>query len=133
MEELLVLKHRVPFENEETTLEQVRAAMPGNEEMGIIARIFQALSDPTRCKIILALTRHELRVTDLAMVVGSSTSSVSHHLKGLRDIRLVKFRREGNTIFYSIDDNHVGNLFNEVIYHLDHVQNNLPDHHLPEE
>ena len=127
-----MLKHRVPFENAEITLEQVRAAMPSNEEMGIIARIFQALSDPTRCKIILALTRHELRVTDLATVVGSSTSSVSHHLKGLRDIRLVKFRREGNTIFYSIDDDHVGNLFIEVICHLDHVQNNLPDHHLPE-
>ena len=111
-----------------STSQQIRDAMPPIDEMLLIARTFQALADPTRCKIILALTRYELCVGDLALVVGASTSSVSHHLKGLKDIRLVKFRRNGNTIFYSIDDAHVGNLFREAFYHLDHVRRNLPDH-----
>ena len=106
----------------------VRAALPDDPTMAMIVRIFQALADPTRGKIILALTRQELCVSDIATIVGASVSSVSHHLKGLRDIRLVKHRREGTTIFYSIDDAHVGNLFREALAHLDHVYRNLPDH-----
>ncbi len=112
----------------EATSQEIKAAIPSDGEMVRIARTFQALADPTRCKIILALTRHELCVNDLALVVGASASGVSHHLKGLKDIRLVKFRRDGNTIYYSIDDAHVGNLFREVFSHLDHVDNQLPDH-----
>ena len=110
------------------TPDAIKAALPGDNEMSEIARNFQALADPTRCKIVLALTRHELRVTDLASVAGVSASLVSHHLKGLKDIRLVKFRREGNNIFYSIDDAHVGNLFREILAHLEHVYLELPDH-----
>jgi DNA-binding transcriptional ArsR family regulator len=125
-----VIKHEVALDVAAITHEQIRAAMPDEPEMVQIARTFQALADPTRCKIILALTRLELCVTDLATIVGASTSGVSHHLKGLKDIRLVKFRRDGNTIYYSIDDAHVGNLFREAIYHLDHVRLNLPDHQL---
>jgi len=125
-----VIKHEVALDEAAITHEQIRSAMPNEPEMSQIARTFQALADPTRCKIILALTRHELCVTDLATIVGASTSGVSHHLKGLKDIRLVKFRRDGNTIYYSIDDAHVGNLFLEAIYHLDHVRLNLPDHQL---
>lgn len=110
---------------------QIRAAMPDETQMERVARTFKALADPTRCKIILALTRHELCVTDLATVVGASTSGVSHHLKGLKDINLVRHRRDGNTIYYSIDDAHVGNLFREAFAHLDHVDRALPDHHTP--
>jgi ArsR family transcriptional regulator len=124
-------KHVVGLETiaGEAMPEQIRNVMPADDQMLRIARTFQALSDPTRCKIILALTRHELCVTDLATVVGASASGVSHHLKGLKDIQLVKFRRERNTIYYSIDDAHVGNLFQEAFYHLDHVDRKLPDHH----
>ncbi len=127
-------KHIVPLDeivlppSSLPSLQTIHETLPGGAEMSEIARNFQALSDPTRCKIVLALTRYELRVTDLAEVVGVSISLVSHHLKGLKDIRLVKFRREGNNIFYSIDDEHVGNLFRELISHLDHVYRNLPDH-----
>ncbi len=127
-------KHIVPLDEvilAPSTMPNVQAiqkTLPGGAEMSEIARNFQALSDPTRCKIVLALTRYELRVTDLAEVVGASISLVSHHLKGLKDIRLVKFRRDGNNIYYSIDDEHVGNLFRELISHLEHVYRNLPDH-----
>lgn len=57
-----------------------------------------------------------------------SASGVSHHLARLRAIRLVRTRRNGNQIFYSIDDAHVAALFQEALYHLDHVRKNLPDH-----
>ncbi len=126
-----MIKHEVRLDSiniAEGSIEQMRQAMPAEEETMLIARTFQALADPTRCKIILALTRYELCVTDLAAVVGASLSAVSHQLKGLKDIRLVKFRRDGNTIYYSIDDAHVGNLFREAVYHLDHIYRNLPDH-----
>ncbi len=125
----VMIKHELKLDElVEATYEKMRQVMPGEEQVVMIARTFQALADPTRCKIIMALTRQELCVTDLAAVVEASISNVSHHLKGLKDIRLVKFRRVGNTIYYSIDDAHVGNLFREAIYHLDHVYRNLPDH-----
>ncbi len=125
-------KHEVSLDmvEQNATLQEIKGAMPNEAQMQRVARIFQALADPTRCKIILALTRHELCGTDIAAIVGASASGVSHHLKGLKDIQLVKFRRDGNTIYYSIDDAHVGNLFREAFSHLDHVDNALPDHHL---
>ncbi len=121
-------KHALPLVEVKATQEEIRQALPDDEKMLSISRAFHALSDPTRCKIILALNSHELCVTDLAEILGVSLSGISHHLKGLRDNRLVKFRRDGNTIYYSVDDAHVGNLFQEVMYHLDHVYRNLPDH-----
>jgi ArsR family transcriptional regulator len=121
-------QHEIAIDRTVNDPEQIRAAMPVDKEMELIARTFQALSDTTRCKIILALTRHELSVSEISEVVGATNSAVSHHLKGLRDINLVKFRREGNTKYYSIDDEHVGNLFREAFYHLDHVRRLIPDH-----
>jgi ArsR family transcriptional regulator, lead/cadmium/zinc/bismuth-responsive transcriptional repressor len=123
-----MLKHALPLSEVATTQAEIRQALPDENKLGAISRIFHALSDPTRCKIVLTLTNHELCVTDLAEILGVSISGISHHLKGLRDKRIVKFRREGNTIYYSVDDAHVGNLFQEVMYHLDHVEHNLPDH-----
>jgi ArsR family transcriptional regulator, lead/cadmium/zinc/bismuth-responsive transcriptional repressor len=123
-----VNQHELAIDKTPAEPEKIRAAMPGKIEMDKIAQTFQALSDPTRCKIILVLTRHELSVSEISEVVGATTSAVSHHLKGLRDINLVKFRRAGNTKYYSVDDEHVGNLFREAIYHLDHVRRLIPDH-----
>lgn len=123
-----MLKHVLPLSEIASTHQEIRQALPQEEKMVAIGRIFQILSDPTRCKIILTLINHELCVTDLAEILGVSLSGISHHLKGLRDNRIVKFRRDGNTIYYSVDDAHVGNLFQEVMYHLDHVERNLPDH-----
>lgn len=125
-------KHEINLDKVEgLSVESIQAAMPEPHQMERVSRIFQALADPTRSKIILALTKHELCVNDIAAVVGASASGVSHHLKGLKDIRLVKFRRDGNTIYYSIDDAHVGNLFREAFAHLEHLDRNLPDHNLP--
>ena len=94
----------------------------------LVAQTFQALGDPTRARIVYALTRGEHSVGMLAAAVGVSPSATSHHLKSLRDLRLVKYRRDGNRIFYSVDDSHVGALFSEALHHLAHVAFALPDH-----
>ena len=93
-----------------------------------LAETFKALSDPTRAQLIFLLTRGEYSVNDLSQRVAVTPSAVSHHLGKLRAIRLVRTRREGNQVFYSIDDAHVGALFREALYHMDHVRRNLPDH-----
>jgi DNA-binding transcriptional ArsR family regulator len=96
-----------------------------------VAQTFQALADPTRCRIVYALTKGEHNVGELASIAGISPSATSHQLKTLRDLRIVKYRRAGTTIFYSVDDTHVGALFREALHHLAHVVYALPDH--PEE
>lgn len=93
---------------------------------------FKALSDPTRAQLIYMLTEREYSVNELSEQVPVSASAVSHHLAKLRAIRLVRTRRDGNQIFYSIDDSHVATLFKEALYHLDHVRRNLPDHPYPD-
>jgi ArsR family transcriptional regulator len=93
-----------------------------------VAATFEALSDPARAQLVYLLTKQEYSVNELSEYVTVSASAVSHHLARLRAIRLVRTRREGNQIFYSIDDSHVAALFREALYHLDHVRRNLPDH-----
>jgi len=95
----------------------------------LIVETFEALADLTRARILYALIQQPLCVRDLAILVGVSESAVSHQLRFLRDRRLVKPRREGNVIFYAVDDHHVAALFKEADYHIDHVRQGLPDHH----
>ena len=96
-----------------------------------VVATFKALSDPTRAQLVYLLTGGEYNVNELSENVAVSASTVSHHLAKLRAIRLVRTRREGNQIFYSIDDSHVAALFREALFHLDHVRQNLPDHPYP--
>lgn len=84
-----------------------------------LAELFGALSDPSRVRIISALSGGELHVGALAQLVGLSESNVSHHLRGLRHMRLVRARREGRYVFYALDDDHIAELFR---CGLDHVQ-----------
>lgn len=83
---------------------------------------FRMLSDPTRAQLVYLLTRDEYSVSELSAFVPVSASAVSHHLSKLRATRLVRTRREGNQIYYSIDDRHVAALFVEALCHLDHVR-----------
>jgi DNA-binding transcriptional ArsR family regulator len=76
--------------------------------LNAIVDTFKALSDPTRAQIIFLLTRREYSVNELSELVPVSASGVSHHLAKLRALHLVNTRRDGNQIFYSIDDEHVG-------------------------
>jgi DNA-binding transcriptional ArsR family regulator len=112
---------------------EARRGLPDPRILELVVQAFDALSDPTRAKILYALVRRPLCVRDLALAVEASESSVSHHLRLLRDRRLVRpVRREHNQIEYRLDDHHVAALFREAEYHADHVRSGLADHPYPE-
>jgi DNA-binding transcriptional ArsR family regulator len=83
-----------------------------------LAETFRVLGDLTRVRILMALVKHEMRVRDLAESLGMSDSAVSHQLRILRNSRLVKFRKEGKNVLYSISDDHVGTIFQEGFEHV---------------
>lgn len=109
----------------------VRAQAPTDALVALVVEAFGALADPTRAKILYALIRRPLCVRDLSLIAGVSESAVSHQLRLLRERRLVKPRRQGNIIYYTVDDHHVAALFREAEYHADHVRQALPDHPYP--
>jgi DNA-binding transcriptional ArsR family regulator len=86
-----------------------------------LAESFKALADPTRIRILHSLTRRELCVCDLAEVLGMSQSAVSHQLRYLRTLRIVKNRRDGNTVFYTCEDAHIVGLLQMGVDHISHV------------
>lgn len=94
----------------------------------LVAQVFQALADPTRARIMYTLTKGERSVGELSAIAGISPSATSHQLKSLRDLRIVKFRRDGTRIYYAVDDAHVASLFREALHHVAHVVYALPDH-----
>ncbi len=85
-----------------------------------LAELFAVLADPSRLRIISALSHHELNVTTLAALVGMSQPATSHHLRLLRTQRLVRVRREGRQTFYALDDEHVHDLVDRAIAHVQH-------------
>jgi len=112
---------------EQHRIEEQPQGLPEDILADVVAT-FKALSDATRAQLVYLLTEKEFSVNELSECVAVSASAVSHHLAKLRAIRLVRTRREGNQVFYSIDDSHVAALFREALFHLDHVRKNLPDH-----
>ncbi|MBO9599622.1 MAG: helix-turn-helix transcriptional regulator [Cohnella sp.] len=85
-----------------------------------LADVFKALGDPTRVKIIYTLLQKELCVHDLTMVLDMGQSAVSHQLRYLRNLRIVKRRKTGKTVFYSLDDEHIELLFVQMLQHVKH-------------
>ncbi|GFN33328.1 ArsR/SmtB family transcription factor [Paenibacillus xylaniclasticus] len=100
--------------------DQVKANLLEEHLAASIADVFKALGDPTRIKIIHALSQHELCVHDLTVVLGMGQSAISHQLRYLRNLRIVKRRKEGKTVYYSLDDNHIEQLFVLTRQHLEH-------------
>lgn len=103
--------------------DRVQAALPhlvDDPTAVLMAGTFGALSDPTRVRIVSLLVEAELCVRDLAAVLDMSQSAVSHQLRTLRDLRLVRWRREGRQIFYALDDEHVADLFRRGLDHVAH-------------
>lgn len=85
-----------------------------------LAEVFSALSDPTRVRIISALNVRELCVCDLAALLGMSQSAISHQLRLLRTLRLVRNRKDGRIVYYSLDDEHIRDLFQRGVEHITH-------------
>jgi ArsR family transcriptional regulator len=96
-------------------------ALPlGDRDAALLAELFRALSDPGRVKILSAITDRELSVGAIAGCVGLSESAVSHHLRGLRHLRLVRARKDGREVHYALDDEHVADLFRSGLEHVHH-------------
>jgi DNA-binding transcriptional ArsR family regulator len=96
---------------------RVKAALVEPPVASHLAETFKVLGDTTRVRIIHALSLEELCTHDLASVLGMSESAVSHQLGLLRLLRLVKFRREGRIVYYSLDDEHIRGLFEDSLRH----------------
>ena len=94
--------------------------MPEDDLFNKLAEFFKILGDTTRAKILFALDQNEMCVCDIANVLGMSKSSISHQLGTLRRMNIVKCRREGKEVYYTIDDDHVKKLFELGIEHIEH-------------
>lgn len=105
-------KHEETFNKEEQHLDE--------ETLFVVSQTFKALSDPTRIRILNLLCTGEHSVNDIADSLNLSQSSVSHQLRFLKNLRLVKYRRAGTTLYYSEDDEHIMNLLKQAIEHASH-------------
>jgi DNA-binding transcriptional ArsR family regulator len=100
-------------------MDGVREGLKSKELFVLLAETFQALGDPSRVQIVWALSQGELCVGDIAQLLSMSQPAVSHHLRTLRNLHLVKVRRDGRTSFYSLDDEHIEGLLKEGIEHVE--------------
>ena len=102
----------------EDVVERVRKALPDDETLYDLAELFRVFADSTRIKILYALFEAELCVCDLSRLTGMSQSAVSHQLRTLKDSKLVRFRRDGKTVYYSLADDHVRTLIGNGMEHV---------------
>lgn len=101
-------------------IEYVKENMLSEKTFMKLSELFKILGDYTRIKIIYSLSKKELCVCDISEVVQMSQSAISHQLRILKAARLVKFRREGKSVYYSLDDEHIDRLFNAGLEHVKH-------------
>ena len=100
-------------------VEATRQAMPDEELLYDLAELYKIFGDSTRIKILYALHDQELCVQDIAAAVALSQSAVSHQLRVLKDSKLVRFRREGKTVYYALDDDHVRSILSLGMEHIE--------------
>ena len=99
-------------------VERARRETVSEKELNWLSSIYKVLGDPSRLKIVMALRNVEMCVCDLAAFLGLTESAISHQLRRLKDLALVKSRREGQVIYYSLDDEHVVELVNIGLEHV---------------
>ena len=102
----------------EDTVNQARAQMPPDEELYELAEVFKVFGDTTRIRILCALFEAEMCVCDIACLLSMTVSSISHQLRLLKQAKLVKSRRDGKTVYYSLDDMHVKMIFDQGLNHV---------------
>ncbi len=115
-DKLLCQSHEI----NEDLLREMKSKLDNEEEIQALSNIFKALSDPTRLKIIYILSKSSLCVCDIADLLDMSQSAISHQLRILRDLKLVKYKRDGKLVIYSLDDDHVLKLFEQGLDHVRH-------------
>ena len=99
-------------------IETVRANTPNEETLYDLAELFKVFGDSTRVRIISALFVSEMCVCDIAKLLGMNQSAISHQLRILKQARLVKNNKVGKTVFYSLDDEHIKNIFDQGLEHI---------------
>ncbi len=102
----------------ENVVRAVKEQMPDEDKLVATAELLKVFGDPTRIMIICALLKAEMCVCDLSALLDVSQSAVSHQLKTLKQARLVKYRRDGKVIYYSLDDEHIGRIFEAGYEHV---------------
>lgn len=109
----------------ENVVEDVKSKMLDNEFITEISTFFKILGDNTRVKILFALDHNEMCVCDIANVLNMTKSSISHQLSYLKDLNIVKSRKCGKEVYYSLDDEHVKEVFEVAISHIEHKRSML--------
>lgn len=99
-------------------VKKAEESKPSEEMIVDLSELFKVLGDPTRIKIIYALFESEMCVCDIATLLGMTQSAISHQLRVLKKSRLVKNRKEGKTVFYSLDDDHINQIFDCGLSHV---------------
>ncbi len=100
-------------------IEKVEQVMPQDEILYDLAELFKVFGDTTRIRILYVLSEAEMCVCDIASVLNMTTSAISHQLRVLKQAGLVKYRREGKTIFYSLSDDHVKTIISQGMEHVE--------------
>jgi DNA-binding transcriptional ArsR family regulator len=103
-----------------------------DDQAGLVVEVFRMLADATRVQVLWSLTHREMSVNELAEHVGKPAPSVSQHLAKLRMARLVRTRRDGTTIFYSLENDHVRQLVTDAVFNAEHAGPGVPRHHRAE-
>lgn len=98
---------------------RIKKIMPSDDLLFDIAEVFKVFGDTTRMKIISALLEAELCVGDIAEITNSTQSAISHQLRVLKQAKLVKFRKDGKTVYYSLDDEHISDLYEIAKKHIE--------------
>lgn len=99
-------------------IDEVSKKMPKEEKLYDLAELFKVFGDTTRIKIIWALFESEMCVCDIASLLNMSQSSISHQLRVLKQARLVRYRKEGKIVYYSLDDEHIKRIFDQGMLHI---------------
>ncbi len=105
----------------EDILADVRGKMPREESLYDLAELFKVFGDTTRIRILWALSEAELCVCDIAALLGMTQSAISHQLRGLKQARLVRSRKDGKSVYYALDDAHVRQIFQQGLDHIGEI------------
>ena len=102
-------------------IEKVKKSLTNEDLLIELSEFFKIFGDSTRIKIINALTNSEMCVCDIAYLLGMTQSSISHQLRILKQSKIVKYRKEGKVVYYSIDDKHIEEIFTKGVEHIEEI------------
>ncbi len=104
----------------ESAVKEVKKSMLSDKVINEVASFFKIVGDPTRTKILSILDKNELCVCDIANLLNMTKSSISHQLKTLKEASIVKSKKDGKEVYYTLDDEHVSEVFEVALYHIGH-------------